>query len=216
MRRRQWCERAVSTLSTLLLGAVFFACAHAPSSPPEKASAPAPRTGEFVAQRFAGGALSVEMPPPNNRSVKTRTIPQGEMKVDIAEAMPRGTGDLYVASYADLPADLAQRADPKALLDGVQQSTLRQLGMDLVSSRDITVDGMPGREIVGRKGKEGGALVRVLLGNDGVLSLIGTYTAAQPPPEIVRFVSSAARTTGVASSASPAAPQAAPPAQPSK
>jgi hypothetical protein len=144
------------------------------------------------------------MPPLSSRTEKTQKLPQGDMKVDIAEAMPRGTGDLYIVTYADLPADLARRADPKALLDGVQESTLRELGAQMTSSKDITVDGMPGREITARKGNQGGMLIRVLLGNDGVLSLIGTYTASQPPPEIVRFVSSAARTTGVASSTAPA------------
>jgi hypothetical protein len=107
--------------------------------------------------------------------------------------MPQGAAGNYFASCTEFPAGLLEKEPTPALLDEVQKSTLHEMGADMVSAKDITVDGMAGREFSARKGNSGNILGRIVVGGERVYTLIGTYTSAQAPARLVEFIGSLAR-----------------------
>ncbi len=172
--------------SCVVAFAFLAACAHQNAAQPTAQPKP-----DMSWYRLPGGEYSVLMPPGVTTQEKAGTVANGEqMRIHIAEATPPGTGSSYLVSYAELPRDILSSVRMPDLLDGVQASTVRQVNAQLVSSKDITVNGMQGREFVARKPGEGTMLARVLVGDTGVFTLIGTYAAPQPPENVLRFLSS--------------------------
>ena len=79
---------------------------------------------------------------------------------------------------------------------------MRQLQGELTGSREIVAEEMPGREFSAYKPGEGKVMARVLVGKDGVYTLVGTYLASSPPDVIVRFLQSFSRTASTPSAGS--------------
>jgi len=177
-----------------LAAGAALACAHAssPAKPPVQERSP----DALSWYRLPRGQFSVLMPPGATAQEKSAMVSGDPVPIHIVEAAPAGTGLSYLVSVAELPADVLQKTSTAALLDGVQNGALREVGGTLLWSREIVVDGMPGREFAARKAGEGGYGGRVVAGKDAIFTMIGTYPGAQPPESIVRFLSSlsAART----------------------
>jgi hypothetical protein len=166
--------------------AVLAACAHQNAAQPTAQPKPA-----LAWYRLPGGEYSVLMPPGVTTKEQTGTVANGEqMKIHIVESTPPGTGESYLVSYTELPHDVLASVRPSDLLDGVQAGTLKQVNAQLINSKDINAAGMQGREFQARKSGQGNMLARVLVGNAGVFTLIGTYEAPQPPQNVLRFLSS--------------------------
>lgn len=180
--------------------ALAFACAHGqPSSDntaAEPAPKPAPPRNAFAPITFANGQFTVSMPPVTKRNEQRKPIPQGEVVIDTAESLPPGAGETYTATYAGLPVGIVEKSNPKGLLDSVQQSTLQNMGAQQTDSKDIQVEGMPGREFSAKKGTAGNIMGRIVIAKDGIFSLISTYVAQQPPKAVEQFLGSLHATGG--------------------
>jgi hypothetical protein len=164
-----------------------FACAH---------GQPAPNPAELSSARKGmvwyrvPGEFSVLMPPKVKSEEKTANVANRQVRVHLAEAEPAGAPESYQVSFTELPSEVLQKALPQDILRGVQQATIQKLGGQLIDSKEIVAHDMPGRQFLAHKAGEGDVAARVLVGKDGVFTLIGTYPSGPTPPTVLRFLES--------------------------
>jgi len=177
-----------ATFSRLCLVSFLFAAACAHDTARSKAAVKPP-SHALVWHRVPGG-FSVLLPPVVQREDRTTALANREVDVHFIKASPPGTAESYLVSLAEVPPDVLLASNPADILQGVQQATVRGLGADLIDSKEIVVDEMPGREFAARKPGKGNILARVLVGSDGVYTLLGTFRFGPPPDVILRFLDS--------------------------
>lgn len=192
----------MTTRMTLLAVTIAAGCAHRAGV--DETPTPLPLQAELVWYALPGGEFSVLMPPNAWREEKTRAIAGAEVAIHVLEAMPVGARESYMVSYAGFPPELLKKASTAEIIDGVQHSMLRDVGGQLVTSKELVAEDMPGREFQVHKAGQGNILARVLVGNDGIFTIVATYRSAQPPDAVLRFESSFSR-RGSAASADPSA-----------
>lgn len=81
----------------------------------------------------------------------------------------------YMVSYLDLPEELAKQSTTKSLLDNRRDTAVKNANAQLISEKEITLNGNPGREFtahaVGKAGERGFLKVRVFLVKDWVYQI---------------------------------------------
>ncbi len=192
--------------------AALAACAHAPANSTsaqaaQAAAAPAVKAAPVPQPllswyRLPDSEYSVLMPPSPKTGEQDRNISAGQVKVHFAQAMPPGGAGNYFVSVAQFPQGVLEKANPASVMDNVQQSTLKEMGAQLVSAKDINEQGLPGREFSAKKGNEGNILGRVLVGDQRIFTLIGTYDSPQPPDRLLKFLDSFSKGNGAQQGAS--------------
>lgn len=142
------------------IAASLAACAHQAAEQKSTQVATVTQAAPLSWYRLPGSEYSVLMPQGVKAGERDKTIPKGEVKINFAQAMPQGAAGNYFVSCAHFPDGALDPGASATILDQVQESTLREMGASPVFSKDITIDGMPGREFSARKGSEGNILGR--------------------------------------------------------
>jgi hypothetical protein len=110
----------------------------------------APKAAERVPFTSKAGRYSVVFPAkPDTFSAPTGN---GAVKRVVSTAMASKAGDSYGVAYSDYSAD-ELKAGPAAVLSGVRDVTVREVLGTLVSSKDITLAGHPGLDVVAKVDK---------------------------------------------------------------
>ena len=134
------------------------------------------------------GGFTVLMPPKPDQSARTESTPAGTVQVHLAEV--RDESAKYLASATDFPPGSLVRIPRKELLDSLQQSTVRSMNGTLVSSTDVDVAGMPGREFTATDPRGSEVTARIFVGDSRVYTLAGTYPRGAVPSQIRQFLDS--------------------------
>jgi len=81
----------------------------------------------------------------------------------------------FITGYTEYPDMVFTSAEPEALLDGAQKGAISNVQGEVTSQRKITIDGNPGREIVGTSpSKNIGFTARVFLARPRMYMLVYT------------------------------------------
>jgi hypothetical protein len=81
----------------------------------------------------------------------------------------------YITGYTEYPDAIFTAAEPEDLLDAAQEGALSDIEGEVTSQRKITIDGNPGREIVGTSAsKNTGFTARVFLARPRMYMLVYT------------------------------------------
>lgn len=155
---------------------------------PASASAGA---GQLIPFHSSGG-FTVLMPANPLQENRTEQTPGGPVQVHVAQA--RDPSAKYVSTYSEFPPGSLEKVKTPALLDAFQRSTLEAMSGTLVRTRDIQLDGLPGREFTASNPDGSQMTARLLVAPGRVYSLAGTYPQAQVPESVERFLGSFART----------------------
>ena len=151
-----------------------------------RAEEPPERT-RLVPFRGEGGFI-VLMPPKPDQSERTESTPGGPVYVHLAQA--RKEMAKYLASVSDFPTGSLDRVPRKDLLDSLQQSTIHSMSGTLVSSHDVDVAGMPGREFTATDPQGSEVTARIFVGDSRLYTLAGTYPQGSIPGSIRQFLES--------------------------
>lgn len=178
MKRRLFSSLGVA------LGLLVPGCAHEAASRPG-ATVSRPTSGPLTLAPYASpSGFLVLMPPDPKLEHRTQQTLGGPVQTEIAEA--RG----YVASVSILPELAVQTMDAKSLLRTAESTSVKELRAKLLGSKEITGDGLPGREFIA-DGPGGRVAGRLLLGGAQLYSLMATYPADAPAPiEVNEFLGS--------------------------
>ena len=132
--------------------------------------------------------FTVLMPPNPEKNERTQDTPGGPVQVHIASAQdPSGK---YMSSLSEFPKGSLNKVKSKDLLDSLQQATVQSMGGTLVSSHDVQVGGLPGREFTATDPEGSEVTARVFVGNSRVYTLAGTYPKGEVPASIQQFLGS--------------------------
>ena len=132
--------------------------------------------------------FTVLMPPNPEKNERTQDTPGGPVQVHIASAQdPSGK---YMSSLSEFPKGSLNKVKSKDLLDSLQRATVQSMGGTLVSSRDIQVGGLAGREFTATDPEGSEVTARVFVGNSRVYTLAGTYPKGEVPASIQQFLGS--------------------------
>jgi len=110
------------------------------------------------------------------------------VQVHIASA--QDASGKYMSSLSEFPKGSLNKVKSKDLLDSLQQATVQSMGGTLVSSRDIQVGGLAGREFTATDPEGSEVTARVFVGNSRVYTLAGTYPKGEVPASIQQFLGS--------------------------
>ncbi len=149
----------------------------------EKSSA----TTTLVPFHGASG-FTVLMPPSPLQSERTETTPSGPVYTHLT--LVRDEMAKYLVSVSDFPNGSLAHLQRKELLDSLQQSTLRSMNGSLVSSHDLVVAGLPGREFTATDPQGSEVTARLLVGDSRVYTVAGTYPQGTVPAPIRQFLDS--------------------------
>jgi hypothetical protein len=155
------------------------------------AGAASASSGQLIPFHSSGG-FTVLMPANPVQQNRTEQTPGGPVQIHVAQAADPAAQ--YVSTYSDFPPGSLEKVKTSELLDAFQRSTLQATNGTLVGSRDIQVDGLPGREFTASQADGGQMTARLLVAPGRVYSLAGTYPQGQPPASVQRFLGSFART----------------------
>ena len=147
----------------------------------------APERTQLVPFRGEGG-FSVLMPPKPYQSELTESTPGGPVYVHLAQV--RDEMAKYLASVSDFPRGRLDRVRRKDLLDSLQQSTIQSMSGTLVSSHEVDVAGMPGREFTATDPQGSEVTARIFVGDSRLYTLAGTYPQGSIPGSIRQFLDS--------------------------
>ncbi|HEY3586109.1 MAG TPA: hypothetical protein VGK85_03105 [Myxococcaceae bacterium] len=143
------------------------------------------------------------MPPNPEKNDRTQETPGGPVQVHIAQAQdPAGK---YMSSLSEFPKGSLDKVKSKDLLDSLQRATVQSMGGTLVSSKDIEVGGLPGREFSATDPQGSQVTARVFVGDSRVYTLAGTYPKGEVPAPIQQFLGSFQPPAGTAVGGSGAA-----------
>ena len=132
--------------------------------------------------------FTVLMPPNPEKNERTQDTPGGPVQVHIASA--QDASGKYMSSLSEFPKGSLNKVKSKDLLDSLQQATVQSMGGTLVSSRDIQVGGLAGREFTATDPEGSEVTARVFVGNSRVYTLAGTYPKGEVPASIQQFLGS--------------------------
>ena len=150
-------------------------------------AAAAAQPAQLVPFQGANG-FTVLMPPNPEKNERTQDTPGGPVHVHIASAQdPSGK---YMSSLSEFPKGSLNKVKSKDLLDSLQRATVQSMGGTLVSSRDIQVGGLAGREFTATDPEGSEVTARVFVGNSRVYTLAGTYPKGEVPASIQQFLGS--------------------------
>ena len=155
------------------------------------AGAASASSGQLIPFHSSGG-FTVLMPANPQQVDRTEQTPGGPVQIHVAQAADPAAQ--YVSTYSDFPPGSLEKVKTSELLDAFQRSTLQATNGTLVGSRDIQVDGLPGREFTASQADGGQMTARLLVAPGRVYSLAGTYPQGQAPASVQRFLGSFART----------------------
>jgi hypothetical protein len=96
----------------------------------------------------------------------------------------------YLASVSEFPEGSLVHVQRKDLLDSLQQSTIQSMHGTVVSSHDVDVAGMPGREFTATDPQGSEVTARIFIGDSRVYTLAGTYPQGTMPVAIRQFLDS--------------------------
>jgi hypothetical protein len=131
-------------------------CSAAPPPDPaqpaaQDGSAPAPEPeappAKWVSYAPKDGSFSAQFPGDPEESVEPTDGPNG--KVDMHQfSVERPTGTAYMASFTDYPVPPAALDELRQRLVAVQASSVQTSHATVLAEKEITVNGVPGREFV--------------------------------------------------------------------
>lgn len=150
----------------------------------EESSAGAPQLVPFHGE----DGFTILMPPKPYQTERTENTPGGPVHVHLTQA--RDEIAKYLASMSDFPEGSLDRVPRKSLLDSLQQSTIQSMKGTLVSSHDVEVAGMPGREFSATDPEGSEVTARIFIGDSRVYTFAGTYPQGSIPAPIRQFLDS--------------------------
>jgi hypothetical protein len=146
-------------------------------------------SGETQLVPFRGqGGFTVLMPPTPYQSDRTESTPGGPVHVHLTQV--RDEMAKYLVSVSEFPEGSLAQVQRKDLLDSLQQSTIQSMHGTVVSSHDVDVAGMPGREFTATDPQGSEVTARIFIGDSRVYTLAGTYPQGTMPAPIRQFLNS--------------------------
>ena len=138
--------------SLLILGLLAGACGGSatPEAPAAPTATPDPLAG-WIDYAAPDGGFSARLP--QMPDVQSQTVPTEAGDIEIVMYIMENAGGALLLSHNELPPMLAEPVVAgnaeviKSMLDGGRDGALGNVSGVLQSETDITVDGMPGREI---------------------------------------------------------------------
>jgi hypothetical protein len=97
----------------------------------------------FVSQE---GGFSVRLP--GDPAPGVQTVPTAAGTLTLHTFLYQNESSGYYVGYADYPAGLVQGANTKRLLDGARDGAVAMVHGTLLSEQDVTLAGMPARQVV--------------------------------------------------------------------
>lgn len=134
------------------------------------------------------GGFTVLMPPKPYQSERTENTPGGTVHVRLAQV--RDEMAKYLASVSEFPKGSLDRIPSKDLLESLQRSTIKSMNGTLVSTQDVEVSGLPGREFTATDPQGSEVTARVFVGDSRLYTLAGTYPQGPIPGSIRQFLDS--------------------------
>lgn len=88
----------------------------------------------------------------------------------------------YITGYTEYPDIVFTSTEPEQLLDGAQEGAISNVKGEVTSQRPITINGHPGREIIGTSPEQNvGFTARVILAKPRMYMLVYTqYDKSKP------------------------------------
>lgn len=141
------------------------------------------------------GGFTVLMPPKPYQSERTESTPGGLVYVHMTQV--RDEMAKYLASVSEFPKGSFDRVQRNDLLDSLQQSTIQSMHGTVVSSHDVDVADMRGREFTATDPQGSEVTARIFIGDSRVYTLAGTYPQGTIPAPIRQFLDSFKPTTAL-------------------
>jgi hypothetical protein len=140
-----------------------------PSPKPTISSTPTLSSWETV----SGDRFSFSMPEKPSHSENNVPSAAGDLKLHMY-TLAKGY-ETFTTGYTEYPDIVFNSAESEALLDGAQEGALSDVNGEVLSQRKITMDGNPGREIVGTSASQNmGFTARVILAKPRMYMMVYT------------------------------------------
>jgi flagellar basal body-associated protein FliL len=110
------------------------------------ATVPASNTGGWKTFSSSAGKFSVDYPGTPKEVKQSQPTAVGKIDIYFYQLEANNKAMLYQAGYNDYPADVVEGADPADLLNGALQGGAGAVGGTVLSQKDITLNGFPGKE----------------------------------------------------------------------
>ena len=130
-----------------------------------------PTLREFSADKCG---LTMQLPSEPKEETRTAEAADGPLVITLYTATTNNSA--YVISCNDFPTDQISSADLNRILDNAAQGSMSNIGATLEDQKVITLDGHPGRDILGRTtigGQDAVVRARVyLVGNRMIQTMV--------------------------------------------
>ena len=148
---------------------------YTPSTPSSSPSIPSSSW-----QAVSGEGFTVSMP--GSPSHDTQSVPSAVGPIPIHLYTLSAGYEGYIAGYSEYPDSVFSAAAPEDLMNGAQNGAINNIQGQVTSQRSITIDGNPGREIIGTSpSKNIGFTARVYLVKPRMYMLLYTqYDQSKP------------------------------------
>jgi hypothetical protein len=107
--------------------------------------------------------FTVQMPGTPNKQTRSANAPTGSTTINTYSA--EAQGEAFIVSYKEYTAEMADTAssDPEQFLNMASQSAVHNVDGKITGQRSVTLNGKPGKEIVGNttKPQEGTFIARI-------------------------------------------------------
>ena len=131
-------------------------------------------------ETISGDGFSISMP--GTPAKNDDTIPSAAGPLPLRMYTLSKGFEGFISGYTEYPDIVFTSAQPEALLDGAQQGAISNVKGEVTSQRSITLNGNPGREIVGTSPEQNvGFTARVYLAKPRMYMLVYTqYDKSKP------------------------------------
>lgn len=139
-----------------------------------------PSTSSSSWETISGDGFSLSMPETPSKDDSTIPSAAGPLPLRMYTLTKGFEG--YIAGYTEYPDIVFTSTEPEQLLDGAQQGAISNIKGEVTSQRPITINGHPGREIVGTSPAQNvGFTARVYLAKPRMYMLVYTqYDKSKP------------------------------------
>ena len=98
-------------------------------------------------QRFTSKAGGFTLLMPTEPKTQTQNLETAVGTITVTMYIAEKNGAAYFASFNDYPAELVQKSDPQAILDGARDGAVNNVKGKLLNEKKIAIGSHPGRDI---------------------------------------------------------------------
>lgn len=98
-------------------------------------------------ETLSEGGFTVQMPGTPNKQSQSINTAVGPVTINMYTVETKG--EAFIVAYSDYPEAAASQADPQQLLNNARDGAVRNVNGKITSERSVTLNGKPGKEIIG-------------------------------------------------------------------